>query len=44
MHEINNPVNFMLTAVHVLKMSIENPDEDTLETIKDIEDGSKKDS
>ena len=42
MHEINNPVNFMLTAVHVLRNSVNDPDEDTLETIKDIEDGLKR--
>lgn len=39
MHEINNPVNFMITAVHYLKGILENPAEETVDTIKDIEDG-----
>ena len=42
MHEINNPVNFMLTAVHVLRNSIKDADDDTKETIADIEDGLKR--
>ena len=42
MHEINNPVNYMLTAVHVLQHSIDEPNEDTLETIGDIKDGLQR--
>ena len=45
MHEINNPVNFMLTAVHVLRRSIKGYDdyeENNKETIDDIEDGLKR--
>jgi signal transduction histidine kinase len=42
MHEINNPVNFMVTAVHFLRGTISSPSPDALEAINDIEGGLKR--
>jgi signal transduction histidine kinase len=42
MHEINNPVNFMLTAVHFLKTSLPLDAADPLDAANDIEDGLKR--
>ncbi|MBI2949740.1 MAG: response regulator [Verrucomicrobia bacterium] len=42
MHEINNPINFMLTAVHFLKSSVPDAPGDAKDTINDIEGGLKR--
>ncbi len=42
MHEINNPINFMLTAVHVLKQDLPETDTETREVVADIEDGLQR--
>jgi C4-dicarboxylate-specific signal transduction histidine kinase len=42
MHEINNPINFMLTAVHFLKSSVPDASSDAKDTINDIEGGLKR--
>ncbi|MBI4658057.1 MAG: response regulator [Verrucomicrobia bacterium] len=42
MHEINNPINFMLTAVHFLKSSLPDASEDAKDTVGDIEGGLKR--
>lgn len=40
MHEVNNPLNYSLTAVQLLKIDPQiNSDEDLKDTVKDIEDG-----
>jgi C4-dicarboxylate-specific signal transduction histidine kinase len=39
MHEINNPINFMVTAVHYLRSCVGKADPDVLEAIADIEGG-----
>ncbi|NKB24851.1 MAG: response regulator [Kiritimatiellae bacterium] len=42
MHEINNPINFMVTATHYLKGSLQNSSEEIVDTVIDIEDGLKR--
>lgn len=42
MHEINNPINFMITAIHFLKSSLGASSPDAKETIGDIETGLKR--
>jgi signal transduction histidine kinase len=42
MHEINNPVNFMVTAVHFLRSAIPADASDAKEAIDDIEGGLKR--
>ncbi len=42
MHEINNPVNFMMTAISFLRSDLEDPTPDVVETIDDIEGGLKR--
>ena len=42
MHEINNPINFMLTAIHVLRQILDKPSEEVKETVDDIDDGLKR--
>ena len=42
MHEINNPINFMLTAIHCLKSQLPDSGEDVLETVQDIKEGLER--
>jgi signal transduction histidine kinase len=42
MHEINNPVNFMVTATHYLRSVVPNPSADAKEALDDIEGGLKR--
>jgi C4-dicarboxylate-specific signal transduction histidine kinase len=43
LHEINNPLNYMLTALEVLKRNTAlNQDEDVEDTLADIRDGAKQ--
>lgn len=42
MHEINNPVNFMLTAIHFLRSKTTGASNEISETIVDIENGLKR--
>ncbi|MDA1273116.1 MAG: ATP-binding protein [Verrucomicrobia bacterium] len=42
MHEINNPVNFMLTAIHFLRSKTTDASNEISETIVDIENGLKR--
>jgi signal transduction histidine kinase len=42
MHEINNPVNFMVTAVHFLRSAIPNASADAIEALNDIDGGLKR--
>ena len=42
MHEINNPVNFMLTATHFLRSKTRDASVDISETVDDIENGLKR--
>lgn len=42
MHEINNPINFMLTAIHFLKSSVPDASGDARDTMSDIEGGLKR--
>lgn len=42
MHEINNPVNFLLTATHYLKTSLPQDASDAQSTAKDIQDGLER--
>jgi len=42
MHEINNPIIFMITAVHFLKSTVAGASSDAQDTINDIEGGLKR--
>ena len=42
MHEINNPVNFMLTATHFLRSKTDKAPTEVSETVDDIENGLKR--
>ncbi len=42
MHEINNPVNFMLTATHFLKTQARGTSAEITETVDDIEGGLRR--
>jgi len=42
MHEINNPLNFMMTAVAFLRRELPGPSEDVAETITDLDAGLKR--
>jgi signal transduction histidine kinase len=42
MHEINNPVNFMLTATHFLKTQTRGTSDEITETVNDIEGGLRR--
>lgn len=42
MHEINNPVNYMMSAISFLRSELTNPSDDARETINDIEDGLRR--
>ena len=42
MHEINNPINFMVTAIHFLRSAVPNASPDAKEAIDDIQGGLKR--
>lgn len=42
MHEINNPVNYMMSAVAFLRSELTLPSDEAKETIDDIEDGLRR--